>query len=113
MPGYGEVVLVAGGTYSSKPRPALVLQNSQYKTGRSVIIIPFTSAQNAEVTTRIPVIPSTANGLDRNCFLEVDKMSAIDASFIGKSIGELEKSVLKETAELAQKLIAYEGDQES
>jgi len=110
MRAYGEIVLVAGGAYSSKPRPVLILQNPQYETGGSVVIVPFTSMQNPDISTRVSVVPSSDNGLDRDCFLEVDKLSAIDASFISKSIGKLEKDLLQKTAELAQELIAYRED---
>ncbi|MCL2654715.1 MAG: type II toxin-antitoxin system PemK/MazF family toxin [Coriobacteriia bacterium] len=109
MPAYGEIVLVAGGPYSSKPRPVLILQNPRYETGNSIIVVPFTSVQNPGVSTRIQVSPSSGNGLDRSCFLEVDKLSAIDVSFIGKSIGKLEERILSETATLAQSLIALEN----
>jgi len=106
MPAYGEIVLVAGGAYSSKPRPVLILQNPRYKTGDSLIVVPFTSVENAGISTRISITPSPANGLDRFCYLEVDKLSAIDTSFIGKSIGKLEDATLQATAELAKDLIS-------
>jgi len=102
---YGEIVLVAGGAYSSKPRPVLILQNPEYKTGNSVIIVPFTSKHNADIATRIMVTPDSINGLDRNCFLEIDKLSAIDVSYIKKRVGALDDITLRKTAELAQSLI--------
>ena len=43
---YGQIVLVAYGAYSSKPRPALIMQNPTYRTGNSVLVIPFTSQKN-------------------------------------------------------------------
>jgi mRNA interferase MazF len=103
---YGDIVLVAAGTYTSKPRPVLVIQNQAFKTGGSVIVIPFTSTENIAIDTRISISPSSQNGLDRNCFLEIDKMSAIKSSYVGKRIGKLEKSHLKEVYSIAVKLIS-------
>jgi mRNA interferase MazF len=102
----GDIVLVAGGTYTTKPRPVLILQNLKYRTGESIIVIPFTSAANPEVDTRISVSPTPENGLDRNCFLEIDKISAIKSTYIGKRIGRLENEALRKTLSIAVKLIS-------
>ena len=103
---YGEIVSANEGMYSTKPRPVLVLQNPQFSTGNSVIVAPFTSAQNDEINTRIAVLPSHVNGLDRDCFVEVDKISAIKTSAIGTSVGHLEEDVLTKVAALALALIS-------
>jgi mRNA-degrading endonuclease toxin of MazEF toxin-antitoxin module len=71
-----------------------------------VIVIPFTSIDNAEIDTRVAVSPSPQNGLDRNCFLEVDKMSAISSSYVGNCIGRLENLLMKEAHSMAVKLIS-------
>ena len=102
---YGEIVAALGGTYTSKPRPVLVLQNPRFETGSSVIVAPFTSVENNDICTRIAVTPSKANGLDRNCFVEVDKISAIKTSAVGPSIGHLEENILAEVAAMAVSLI--------
>jgi mRNA-degrading endonuclease toxin of MazEF toxin-antitoxin module len=106
MPGHGEITLVAGGPYTSKPRPVLIFQNPEYHTGSSVIVVPFTSADNKVIDTRIAVKPTSANGLDRACFLELDKMSAIDAAYLGKSVGNLEKTTLDKAVRMAIELIS-------
>jgi mRNA interferase MazF len=93
---YGDIVLVAGGAYTSKPRPVLVVQNQKFKTGDSVIVVPFTSVDNPDIDTRIAVSSSPRNGLDRSCFLEIDKLSAVRSSYIGDCIGTLENTLLNE-----------------
>jgi mRNA interferase MazF len=103
--GYGEIVKVAGGNYASKPRPVLVLQNPDFYTGTSLIVAPFTSVANSEIKVRVAVRPTEANGLDRDCYLEVDKLSAIDVSHIGGRVGKLEPELLKEASALAASLI--------
>jgi mRNA interferase MazF len=102
----GDVMLVAGGAYSSKPRPVLVIQNPKYRTGESVIVIPFTSMENPEIDTRIAVSPTPTNGLDRNCFIEIDKISAINTTYIGERIGKLEPALVKKILSTAVKLIS-------
>lgn len=98
----GDVVSVAGGTYASKPRPVLILQGTAHYTGDSVVVIPFTSVANDDIDFRIEIKPSKTNGLDKLCYLEIDKISSIRISAIGKRIGRLEDiSIVK-----AEKLLA-------
>jgi mRNA interferase MazF len=103
---YGEIVTVAGGTYTSKPRPVLVLQNPSFDTGNSVIVAPFTSVRNDDISPRLPVSPSNRNGLDRECYIELDKLSAIGVATIGKSVGHLESDLLFRVTEAAIKLVS-------
>jgi mRNA-degrading endonuclease toxin of MazEF toxin-antitoxin module len=105
-PACGEIVLVAKGAHTSKPRPVLVLQSPEYRTGESIVVVPFTTVENVAVDTRIAVTPTTANGLDRDCFLEIDKISAIDYSYIGQRVGRLETEVLNKATQMAICLIS-------
>lgn len=103
---YGQIVRALGGPYTTKARPVLVLQNPKYTTGDSVIVAPFTSVRNEEIDTCIAVQPSKANGLDRDCFVEVDKITAIRISAIGTGVGFLEESTLAEVTAMAVSLIS-------
>jgi len=105
MYAFGEIVLVAGGAYTSKPRPVLVFQKTDYCTGESLIVIPFTTANNPEIESRIKVEPTPLNNLRQKCFLEIDKISAINVSYIGKSIGQLEEDVLSSVKNTARDLL--------
>jgi mRNA interferase MazF len=105
MPLYGEVVLAAGGTYSTKPRPVLVVQDEDVYTGDSILVIPFTTATNPDITCRVAVTPSDMNGLDRSCQLETDKLSAINRSYITHTIGKLEPDYLQVTGEYIKALL--------
>jgi mRNA interferase MazF len=95
-PAFGAIVTAASGPYSSKPRPVLVVQNPLLTTGDSVVVIPFTSAPNDSITLRLAVEPTVANGLDRPCFLEIDKVSAIRADTLGAPVGHLDPAALVE-----------------
>jgi mRNA interferase MazF len=106
---HGDIVMVAGGPYTSKPRPALVIQSTQAQTGSSTVVIPFTTSQNHEVGFRVAVIPSKANGLDRGCFLEVDKISAIKTEHLSKRVGELEPGFLEQAKTLLAELLDLLG----
>jgi mRNA interferase MazF len=89
-PRFGDIVLVAGGTYSSKPRPAVIFQNADYPTGESTVVIPLTSQANSAFHYGEAVAPTSVNGLDRSCWLDVDKVAAIRTAWVGRVIGELE-----------------------
>ena len=104
--GFGDIVLAAGGTYSSKPRPVLVFQNATHPTGDSIVVIPFTTETNPAMFYRVPVPATTANGLDRDCWLEVDKVSAIRVSWIGPAVGRLEPQLVAQAIAFAHQLMS-------
>ena len=102
---FGDVAVAAGGAYSSKPRPVLVFQDTTIFTGESVVVIPFTSFKNPAIKTRLSITPTQDNGLDRACYLEVDKISAIDRSCIAGRIGRLTEKELEWARLCATKLL--------
>jgi mRNA interferase MazF len=102
---FGAIVIVSGGAYTSKPRPVLVFQNEEFYTGESLIVIPFTTTSNEEIKTRIAISQTEQNGLDRDCFLEVDKLSAINTAHIGETVGMLETDLLDKAKSFARKLL--------
>jgi len=103
---FGDIVLAAGGIYSSKPRPVLVFQNTLFPTGDSTVVVPFTSQENPDAHYRVAVSQTTTNGLDRECWLEVDKVSAIRTAWLGKTIGHLGNVELALVIELARQLMS-------
>lgn len=103
---FGDVVTVAGGTYTGKPRPVLVFQNSTKPTGESVIVIPFTTTINPDIPYRIPVEATQSNGLKKDCYLEVEKLGAIRQSWIGQKVGVLSPALLSETVTMAHRLMS-------
>lgn len=103
---FGNIALAAGGTYSSKPRPVLIFQNSAFSTGESTVVIPFTSEENPDIYYRVPVSATNGNGLGRDCWLEIDKVSAIRTSWLGPTIGKLEMGPLTQAVELSRQLMS-------
>jgi len=106
---YGDVVLAAGGVYTGKPRPVLVFQNGLAVTGESVIVIPFTTVDSALSEYRVPCQATECNGLRKNCYLEIDKLGAIRASWLGERVGTLELELLEQARYLACRLMSPEG----
>jgi mRNA-degrading endonuclease toxin of MazEF toxin-antitoxin module len=84
----------------------LVFQNPSLRTGDSVIVIPFTTVRNPSIEARIQVAPTAANGLGRDCFLEVDKLSAIRADWIGARVGCLDQETLNAAIRLSRELLS-------
>ena len=107
-PKFGDIVLASGGTYSSKPRPVLVFQNDLLSTGDSTVVIPFTSERNPAIPYRVEVRPTDLNGLDRQCWLEIDKVAAIRTSWLAQTVGALDIESQNKTLALSRRLMSPE-----
>ena len=92
----GAVVTVAEpGPYSSKPRPAVVVQANRWLQGHpSVTLCPFTSTLLEAPLVRLPVTPSQGNGLLKPSQLMVDKLFTVPIQAIGSQIGVLETAAM-------------------
>ena len=89
----GEIWTVSGtGSYARKPRPAVIVQGDQFDTIGSVTICAFTTNPSEAPLFRLPVEPSSANGLERSCRVMVDKVQAVPRSKLGKRLGTLERA---------------------
>ena len=102
----GDIALVAGGTYSSKPRPALVLQDDHFDATDSVMVCPFTTAAVDAPMLRLPVAADGTNGLSRDSWLMVDKLTTVRRSNTREVIGRLADGQL---TELERLLIVFLG----
>ena len=51
----GDIVIVAGGIYASKPRPALIVQDDKFDATDSLTVCPFTSTQVDAPPLRVSV----------------------------------------------------------
>jgi mRNA interferase MazF len=90
----GDVVVVAGGPYTSRPRPVILIQDPALASGDSVFVVPLTTQSNDAVTLRVAIKPTPGNGLDRSCFAEVDKVSAIQRAAVDRRIGAMEATTI-------------------
>ena len=93
----GEIWTAAGGSpYSSKPRPAVILQNDRFAGTESVTVCPLTSVRIEGHLFRIPVFPDGANGLPSPSWLAADKILTIPKTKLGTFIGRIDADTLAE-----------------
>ncbi len=85
----GEIRTVAGGGYSGKPRPAVIIQNDAFDATASITVCIFTSDETEAPLFRLAVEPSETNGLRTVSRLMVDKIVTVSKDRLGKRIGEL------------------------
>ena len=87
----GDVWTVPGGpNYAGKPRPVTILQDDRFDATESITICPFTGDPTSAELFRIPIEPTSTNGLKNPSRLMVDKITTVPKSKIGKQIGRLD-----------------------
>ena len=86
----GEVwTASAGGDYTGKPRPVVIVQDDAFPATASVVICTFTTDPTEAPLFRIEIAPSEANGLRAVSRLMVDKIAAVPRVRLGQRIGAL------------------------
>lgn len=85
----GDVVVVATrGAYTSKPRPAVVVQADDFnETHASITICPITSDVVDAPLFRVTLPAGARTGLDVASQVMVDKIVSVPRDAIGKTIG--------------------------
>lgn len=98
----GDIVVVAvKGSYSGKPRPALVVQSDLFnEIHASMTVCPITSDCIDAPLFRIAVPPGARTGLRAPSQVMVDKVVSVPRASIAKGIGrcDTEEIVLVEAA---------------
>ncbi len=90
----GAVFIIASkGPYTSKPRPAAVIQSDDFSL-ESVLILPITREASAVNRIRVEISPSEENGLRELSYAMCDKISAIPASNLKTRIGTLDDETI-------------------
>lgn len=85
----GEIRLVAGGVYASKPRPAVVMQDDLFAALDSVTVCPLTTTVVDAPLLRV-LIPATENsGVDADSYAMVDKLTTVRRSNVSTRVGEV------------------------
>jgi len=91
----GDVVLAAFSGDYGKPRPAVIVQTDlANETHASIVVCPLTSHIVKASLFRLPVEPSTENGLNKVSEVMVDKIGAVRQDKLKKVIGRLDDSQL-------------------
>ena len=93
----GEIVVVATkGAYTSKPRPALVVQASRYNdTHASITVCPITSDCVDAPLFRLTLPPGARTGLDLPSQVMVDKVVSVPRAAIGRTVGRCDPNELE------------------
>ena len=103
----GNVVILNLGGNVGKPRPALVIQNNILNDIlNTTIILPFSSDLQDVDTFRFIILATTANGLQINSQLMIDKVSQIPKDRVQRVIGKITK---KQMDEIEVRLLAVLG----
>ncbi len=102
----GDVVLVAGGVYASKPRPAVVIQDDLFEGTDSVTVSPFTTTLIDAPLLRMPVPSDDSTGIDEPSFIMIDKLTTVRRSNVRERVGRLDSVQL---LELERRLIVFLG----
>jgi mRNA interferase MazF len=87
----GEVVTIADptGDYTSKPRPAVIVQADPFAALASVTICPITTVQADAPLLRLELMPSAGLPLDHASWVEVDKITTVRHGRIGEKVGRV------------------------
>ena len=104
----GEVWLVAGGVYASKPRPALIVQDDRFETD-SVTVCPFTTTDVDAPLLRLPVPADATSGITQPSFLMIDKLTTVRRSNVAQRVGALAPAQLTEFERRALVFLGFAG----
>lgn len=85
----GEVWILSGGTYASKPRPGIIIQDDSLFELDSVTVIPLTSHSSDTGRLRVKLSLETPEGETVTSFAQVDKITTLRAQNVHKRIGAL------------------------
>jgi len=102
-----DIYTTTGGTYSTKPRPAVIIQALAFDDFDSLTVIPMTTIEvNSDF--RIKIEPSQENNLGKTGFVMIDKLTTIKKSGIGEYIGHIEDKYIDEIENALLKFIGIE-----
>jgi len=87
----GEIWTVSGGgSYTGKPRPAVIIQEDIFDATASITLCVFTSDATDAPLLRLLIKPSEANGLRVSSRLMVDKITTVPKERLGEKVGRLD-----------------------
>lgn len=92
----GDIVVAAqSGAYTGKPRPFLVVQHrATLETHGTVVVCLITSSLSGSPMIRVPIMPDTANGLQKPSEIEVDKIVTLRRAAITRIAGRADAATM-------------------
>jgi mRNA interferase MazF len=104
----GDIWLLAGGVYASKPRPALIVQDDRFDT-ESVTVCPFTTTDIDAPLLRLAVPPDATSGIAQRSFIMIDKLTTVRRTNVGSKVGRLTSTQLVEFERRAIVFLGFAG----
>lgn len=83
------MVAVAGAGYAGKPRPCVVLQADEFDATDSITVCLLSSVDASAPLLRIPIAPTSENGLRKTTWAMADKVMTVRREHLGRRIGAL------------------------
>jgi len=102
----GAIVLVAGGVYASKPRPAIVVQDDLFDGTSSLTVCPLTTVDVQAPLLRMEIPAEKETGLDTTSYAMVDKLTTVRRTHLGTVLGDLNAVLM---LELERRLLVFLG----
>lgn len=94
----GTIVITALPGEYGKPRPAVVVQSNALAGIKSCVICPFTTSDDHAPILRPFIAPTETNGLEAECFVMVDKITAMPEAKLQRRIGVMEAATLAQVS---------------
>jgi len=88
----GDLVTIALPGDFGKPRPALVIQSDRFGETGTVTVLLVSGPLVEAPLIRVPVEPTTDNGLRKRSQVMVDKAMSVKRERIGATIGHLDSA---------------------
>lgn len=79
----------AGGGYTGKPRPVVIIQDDRFDATASVTVCAFTTDPTDAPLFRLLVEADEMTGLRESSRLMVDKLTTVSRTKLGECIGRL------------------------
>lgn len=90
----GEIIIVAPYAPFNKPRPALIVQSIVLDDSETVTVAPITSDLAWAPGVRVPIEPTSGNGLRKRSDIMIDQLATVPLRRIGGYAGEAEPEVM-------------------
>jgi mRNA interferase MazF len=90
----GDIVVVSAPGDHGKRRPALLIQSDFFSANATLTFLLISSTLVGTPEFRIPVRPSSDNGLREPSEIMVDKATTLSRNRIGQRIGALDKETM-------------------
>jgi len=92
----GDIVIVAGGVYASKPRPAVILQSDRFDSTASITVGPMTTTDIDAPLFRVAIAANAESGISVDSWVMVDKITTVPRTNVAQSAGRASAAQLAE-----------------